>query len=361
MVKRVVLVHSDRGQSADGIRDNSRQLAKELGRHEVDAELRLIEAGEEKPRNWVRACREMRRLGPDAAVVLQYNPFCFARWGFAPWLLPWLLAIRAARGRPTIAVMVHEPYMPMENWRWALMGLWQRAQLAGVRLIADLTFTSIEPWVESLSASFPRGTVHHLPIGSNLPDSRAEREEEKRRLGAAEGSLVLATVGRDHQSWLGDYVVEAANSIAATGRPVVLLNLGATAPALDGLDPGVSVELPGFLEDRDLARKLAASDVYLAPLIDGISTRRSAVMAALQNAAPVVATRGPLTDPVFIEADGALALAPVGDREEFAAAAVRLAGDPERRASTGAAARELYERHFAWPVIARNFLADLKR
>src|SRR4029453_3959065 len=55
------------------------------------------------------------------AVVVQYNPFMYGRWGFAPWLPLGLWRLRGRKAVGRIALMVHEPYVPMVNWRWTLM------------------------------------------------------------------------------------------------------------------------------------------------------------------------------------------------------------------------------------------------
>jgi glycosyltransferase involved in cell wall biosynthesis len=362
MVERVILVHSDRGRIVDGIRDHSQRLAQELSRQSIRVELRSCIAGGGRGQGHMdalRAWRELRRSGEASVIVLQYSPFCFARWGFAPWLPACLLTIKASRSRPMVALMVHEPYVPMISWRWALMGLWQRLQLSALRLAADVVFTSIDPWAKRFEAQLPKRPVHHLPVGSNFPDSRSQRHEERRRMGIDDDTLVVATMGRDHPAWLSDYVAGAANAIAGSGRPLALLSMGAEAPTLSSLDPSITVHTPGYLESGELACKLAAADLFLAPLIDGISTRRGTVMVALQHALPVVGTAGPLTDPILRESNSALRLTQVGNKELFANAAVRLADDPHARASTGAAARLLYERNFDWPVIVRKLLAGL--
>ena len=110
---------------------------------------------------------------------------------------------------------------------------------------------------------------------------------------------MLGCLGRDHWAWLGDYVVEAANAIAASGRPVTLFNLGAEAPPLRGLEAGIEVLTPGFLDAEIFAARLAATDVFLVPTVDGASTRRGSLMAALQHGLPVLATDGDLTDGVL--------------------------------------------------------------
>ena len=255
--------------------------------------------------------------------------------------------------------MVHEPYVPMISWRWVLMGLWQRFQLAAMRTAADVVFTSIDPWARRFENQLPRRPVHHLPVGSNFPDCRADREDARRQLGVDNETLVVATIGRDHPSWCREYVAAAMNAITADGRPVVLLSLGAEVPGLSNLDPSIAVHEPGYLEDSELAGRLAAADLFLAPLLDGVSTRRTALMAALQHGLPVVGTAGPLTDPILRESSDALRLVAVRDPEAFARATVQLAGDQGARESARTAARRLYEGHFSWPVIARKLIEAL--
>jgi glycosyltransferase involved in cell wall biosynthesis len=362
MVERLILVHGDRGHAVDGIRDHTGQMVEALSSHLISAaefRLQIAEGPAGSGGGSLQLWRKLRRLDGLAAVFLQYSPFCFGRWGFAPWLPAFLLAIKAEKRRPTVALMVHEPYVPMNSWRWTLMGLWQRLQLGALRLAADVVFASIEPWTKTLAAQPPRRPVHHLPVGSNFPDARRERVDERRRRGFDDGTLVVSCLGRDHPGWLGEYVVAAVNALARTERPLVFLNMGAESPRLAGLDPRVAVHAPGFLEADRFAAALAASDLFLVPTVDGVSTRRGSLMAALQHGLPVVGTAGPLTDPVLRNASAALRLTKVGDPERFARSAVLLAADPEARASAGAAARELYEREFDWAVIARKLVAAL--
>jgi glycosyltransferase involved in cell wall biosynthesis len=73
----------------------------------------------------------------------------------------------------------------------------------------------------------------------------------------------------------------------------------------------------------------------------------------------VVATQGPVTDSILRGGGPAIALTPVGRRDEFVAAAVAVAGDGAGRAARAAAARRLYERNFDWPVISERLLDSL--
>lgn len=357
MISRLAVVYSGRGHEVDGIRDHSERILEQLsdGSHGLEGEyVDLREGGG----GVSQAVRRLLAKDSRSALILQYNPFAFARWGFAPWLPATLAALRLRRDRPFVGVMVHEPYVPMDSPSWVVLGIWQRLQLAAMRACADVTFTSITAWEELLRRSLPRGPVRHLPVGSNFPDMRASREAFRGDLGVGERDFVVAALGRDHPSWMGSYAVAAANAIAAEGRPTVLLALGASTPSLPGLDPAVRLERPGMLAGDEVAGRLAAADLFLAPLIDGVSTRRGSVMAGLQHGLPILGTEGPLTDAVLADAE-AVRLAAVGRPDEFAAAAAGLAADPERRKRMAAAARRLYETEFDWPVVTGKLLEQL--
>ena len=172
------------------------------------------------------------------------------------------------------------------------------------------------------------------------------------------GAVVLATFGQNHHSRLAQYVVCAANSVATSGRPVTLMNLGDGLQGLTGLDERVSLLSPGSLPAEALARLLSTTDVYLAPFVDGVSTRRTTLMSALQHGLAVVGTEGPLTDKILSYSD-ALRLVPVGRPEIFGETVRQLATTPEDRRRLGHRARSLYESCFDWPILARRLALAL--
>ncbi len=203
-------------------------------------------------------------------VVLQYNPFLYGRWGFAPSLVASLSRACLGDGGCRLALMVHEPYVPITDWRTAIMGGTQRAQLRTLHALSDLVFASIEPWTPLLASWRPHRPVSHLPVGSNLPDRREERAIGRKEIGADVATLVVVSFGTGHPSRLIDHLVAAANAIAQCGERVLMLNLGAGARRLDGLDRRVRVVQPGFLPASHVARLLSAGDLFLVP-----STRAS--------------------------------------------------------------------------------------
>jgi glycosyltransferase involved in cell wall biosynthesis len=196
-------------------------------------------------------------------------------------------------------------------------------------------------------------------VGSNLPDGRGRRDEARGRLGIAADELVIATLGSGSPAWLAGPLLAAAAAVAEARCPASALLLGGDSPDVDGLGDVLPVRRPGWLSDEDLAAALAAADLFLLPLADGVSTRRTTLMAALQHAVPVVATLGPLTDRQLFEAGDALRLVPVARVDLFVQAVRGLAEEPAARVRLGRAGRSLYERAFSWDRIATRLLRAL--
>jgi glycosyltransferase involved in cell wall biosynthesis len=304
-----------------------------------------------------RAARSMDdALEQVDALILHYNPFSWGRRGFAPQLLQSLARVRRRRPALVIGILAHERYVDMRGLRGTLMGGWQRFQYLAVLRFADVAWSSTERWTELLRRQ-TAARVAQMPICSTLPDRRAARTVARERLGVRDATLVAATFGTNHPSRLIGYVELAVGAISRAGCPVTLLNLGADPPPL--AVPGVQVVTPGRLDAAVVAEHLAAADLYLAPFIDGVSGRRTSLMAALQHGLPVVGTRGEMTDSAMRNAGSALLLTPSHDGAAFAAAARDLAADPSQRAQRATAARRLYESRFDWPVACRLALDGL--
>jgi glycosyltransferase involved in cell wall biosynthesis len=359
---RIALVTQGSADRINAIAEYTAHLADALRHEGLQADLhrgseggRFVLAGEVLD-SGEDLLRQMR--GYDA-MVLQYNPFMYGRWGFTPWLPLALVRLRRAAPRPVIALMVHEPCVDMVDWRSVLMGLWQRVQLASLVRCSDIVFVSVDAWTSYLRGRRPSTAIIHLPVGSNLPDKRESHDAERARFGVVPDGLVLAAFGTGHPARLSDYIVVATNRLARSGRPVTLLNLGHGAPGLAGLDDRVKLHHPGRLPGHVVAARLASADIFLAPYVDGVSSRRTALMAALQHALPVVGTDGASTDPLLRGATDALRLLPVGNSESFADAVFNLAFNADLRLAMGRAARRFYEECFDWPVLASRLVGGL--
>ena len=337
----------------DAITQGSGELAKAVG-EASGFECPVLQIG---PSGVLRDGRNCTRvvLSSLDLLVLEYNPFSYGRWGFAPWLPVQWARLRAARTRPRLAIRLHEMYVPMEDWRTALMGTWQRAQLVPLAAGADLIYAVTNRWTEEFVG--PTARFRHLPVSSNLPDRRDAREEIRQRLGIPDDAVAVVAFGAGHPSRDNTHLIGALERIRAAQPDAVVLNLGQGGPRSGLGSAGLRTITPGEQSSEDVSAHLAAGDVFLSPLVDGVSTRRGTVMAALQHRLAVVTTDGPATDAMLREVNGeALVLTPAGDAASFAAAAAELARDPRRAGAVGANGRELFDRRFAWPVVARSLL-----
>jgi glycosyltransferase involved in cell wall biosynthesis len=83
----------------------------------------------------------------------------------------------------------------------------------------------------------------------------------------------------------------------------------------------------------------------IQPFIDGVSSRRTSVMAALAHGLPIVTTTGPLTESLW-EEKGAVLLAPSDDVNAQAKATEQLLTNAEQRRELGLAALKFYDEHF---------------
>jgi len=328
-----------------------------------------IDAIDEYSRQLVRAIRRlgvevsyfpdgMRELFGSRAqpswVLLEYNPFRYGRWGFAPRLL--LDVWRLRRGRIRVAVMVHEAWLDISDWRTGLMGGWQRIQLQALVRQVDAVMTSTEAIARMLGPA-----AIHLPVASNITPADVAPEVARARLGI-ERRTVVSLFGRSHPSRALEYAEAAIAAIAeAQGADTLtVLNVGADAPAVRTPD-GVEVVDCGPQPSVEVSLRLRASDLVLLPFSDGVSTRRSTLMAALAHRRPVLGLRGKNTDRILIDAPDALALTPVGDVDAFARAAARLTQAPQLMQSIGEEGARLYERRFDWPVTAARLASVLER
>src|SRR3989338_7269384 len=111
----------------------------------------------------------------------------------------------------------------------------------------------------------------------------------------------------------------------------------------------------GYCSSEDVSRYLSITDIFLLPLIDGISSRRTTLMTALKHGVPVVSTNGFLTDDIFLQENFTL-LSPSTDKALFVANVVRMADDDTLRKNMGKRGKEAYEKYFSERLMIERYL-----
>jgi glycosyltransferase involved in cell wall biosynthesis len=102
----------------------------------------------------------------------------------------------------------------------------------------------------------------------------------------------------------------------------------------------------GALSIRNVSLHLQACDLFVQPYPDGVSGRRTSVIAAMNHGKAVVTTSGHLTE-AFWKQSGAVALAPVDDTAAIVARTEELLGDPSARHQLGQRAKTFCDEHFS--------------
>jgi glycosyltransferase involved in cell wall biosynthesis len=294
-------------------------------------------------------------LAAEPGIVLaQYVPGAFGARGLNVPFCRWLARLR--RAGLDVRVMFHEPFFYFgvsRPWR-NVFAVVQRAMAAILLRAATRVYYSTETWTRLLAPYGPQAGVEVLPIPStipvNVPIEKIAKAWTERR-----GTFVIGHFGSygDHMGRELREILPALVRRLPDAR-VLLVGSGGEAFA-HTLPPEVRdrVDATGRLSAADAAASLRACDLIVQPYPDGVTTRRTSVMAALTTSVAVLTTDGPLTEPVWARTS-AVALAPAGDAGPLVEIAVALAADPAARTALGARGRVLYDEQFSLGVtIAR--------
>ena len=295
-----------------------------------------------------------------AAAILQYNPFSWGRRGWAPQIVRALERSKRKNPRLTLGVMFHEIYMMNPGLRSWIMRQWQRRQFNQLVRLADVSFISSSRWRTAVEQA--GGRAVHLPVGSNLPTCPPAHMYTRSQLGIDDKAFVCGALGSTHLSRPWSWIGAAVQLLQQHGFQVVVLYFGTSADDLRKVCGNVPVLARGRLDASEASAHFGAMDLFLSPFQDGLSTRRSSVMAALQHGIATVSTHSAATDPIFMMRPPAVALSDVHEKSRgFAQLCLDLASDPARRRAIAAAGQSLYQSSFDWPLIASRLVGEMDR
>lgn len=267
--------------------------------------------------------------------------FCFWLW-------------QRAAGGDAVELMVHEPYLAFweGSWKQTAAAVVHRVMTMVLLRAARRVWVSIPAWETSwkpyaLGRAVP---FAWLPVPSNLAEPDVMSVAAVRNTYASGGRPLvghLGTYGSLITPLLSDVLVDLI------GRPrsprVLLIGSGARSfadtflaahPTLAG-----SIAATGTLSDRELAAHVAACDVMIQPYPDGISSRRTTVMASLALGVPVITTRGRLSEG-FWQHSGAVRLTEVGDHRAMAQETMNILEHADARRDLREAGRAIYAQLF---------------
>lgn len=220
---------------------------------------------------------------------------------------------------------------------------------------ASRVWTTIPAWEKRLRpyALGRKNLFHWLPVASNIPivdDPTGVSLIRSRYAGADVETPIVGHFGTYDRN-TADLLLRSIPALLQNGRKTSVLLLGRGSTSMrDQLireHPVIANDLhaTGELDAADLSLHLGACDLMFQPYIDGVSSRRTTIMAQLSLGLPVVTTAGSLTEPLWAESR-AVALTPAGDVSGIVEATNRLLGDEPERKRLAALARALYLKLF---------------
>jgi glycosyltransferase involved in cell wall biosynthesis len=310
------------------------------------------------PDTYGRASRRQiadRLAERPATVLVQYVPTGFGLKGAnIPWCR-WLADL--SRQHADVRVMFHEPYFTY-GWKplhQAPLSMAQRMMARLLLTVGRTTYISTDSWRAALLPYAPDRQQHAfltLPIPSSVPRcDRSELASERRQALIGSGGALVGHFGT-YGTHVAPMLRDAALQLLAQDASITMVCIGNRSDGfvadLIAARPDVKGRLrsTGRLAPMDTAAAIAACDLFLQPYPDGVTTRRTSVMAALHNARAVVTTTGHLTESLWAET-GAVMATVAGDTPAMVAAARALLAHPADLQALAARGDDTYRRRFA--------------
>ena len=295
--------------------------------------------------------RHIDRLRPR--VLLQYVPQAFGMRGANVPLCRWL-RLRLQRG-DDIRVMFHEPFLYLSpHPGQAALAAVQRAMAAILLRASRHVYLSTAAWVPYLKPYAPREfSPVTLAIPSAIPrvDRPALVEATRTHFLGDSASRLIGHFGT-YGNHIAPLVRHALISVLQRDTAVAALCVGDRSAAfVDDLNRSVPairnrIHATGRLTAEDVSVHLQACDLLLQPFPDGVTTRRTSIMAGLANGRAVITTDGVLTESVWRDSRAAV-LVPAGDRSALVSGIEKLIADPDERMVLAKRATSVYEGKFA--------------
>lgn len=317
-------------------------------------------------RSWGEIRRWLARNSPDV-LHIQYQAAAFDLKGWMNWL-PWYL--RRLSHHPKIVTTFHDlriPYLfpKAGKLRWqSVLALAKYSDAVICTNAEDAATLRAQPW----------GThVHTIPLGNNVPvapPADFDRSAWRATLGVNPESLVMAYFGFLNESKGGEDLIAVLDALVRQNVDARLLMIGGDIGDSDPTNAAYArrvrqkiaahglterIITTGFVPLTEVSAHLLAADVAVMPYRDGVSFRRTTLLAVLAHGLPIVSTVPRFPLPQIADGENML-LAPAGDVPALTDAVLRLAKSSALRVRLSAGAKALADT-FDWAEIARQTAA----
>ncbi|MGB8510838.1 MAG: glycosyltransferase family 4 protein [Pyrinomonadaceae bacterium] len=309
------------------------------------------------PSDWRRLGRMLDEERAPRRLLVQYVPHLY---GYRAMNLPLCLWLwkRARFDGDEVQIVLHEPFLDFGgNPRQRAVAFVQRLMAAVILNGACRVWTTTRAWEDCWRpyAFGRRVRFNWLPVPCTIPvacdpTSSSDTVSVRARYVPRAGHSLVGHLGTYPQH-IAAQLRLALPALLAKNASVSVLLMGRgstyTRDALIASHPSLAgrIHATGLLDERELSTHLAACDVLVQPFTDGVSTRRTSVMAGLAHGLPIVTTCGRLTETLWAKSN-AVKLVPADDAAALSAGIEQLLNDAPERTRLRHAARTLYRERF---------------
>ena len=284
-------------------------------------------------------------------ILVQYVPQAFGWKGvnlpFGIWL--------GKQRQHELWIMFHEVCFPIarrQSPTHNLLGMGTQLMARFAMRGVARAFVSTTAWEPNLKFGAHNGIrPQWLPIPGNIDVIRDDDKVSELRGRFAKGrSHVIGHFGT-YGRWIADQLTSTVPALIKESDDRVAILLGRGGPELrsrlvrQSPDIADRIFAPGELCSEDVSLHLSACDLLIQPFVDGVTTRRTSVMAGLAHGRPVITTAGPLTESLW-STSRPVSLVDVNDQAEMLNRARHLLADDKERLRLSIAGSELYDRLF---------------
>lgn len=318
------------------------------------------------PRNLIRLGKFLTDYPAPRLLLVQYAPNAFGMRGLNILFCFWLLWRKLIR-KDDVRVMFHEPffYFTWQRPQRNLLALVQRLMAMVLLAASRVVYISIPAWEKILErvAWLRRPPMIWLPIPSTIPLS-----EDRESVTAIRRKVTSDQSGKSIVGHFGTYGDNIKPELARifiqllrANTDVVGICLGTNSNKFVNeiicAHPELKSRLTalGSLSAKDVSHFLQACDLLLQPYPDGVSSRRTSVMAGLSHGLPIVTTTGVLSEPIWAETN-CVVLVATNNNNNFVAAVQILLKDSFARTSLSSRASSVYSQYFALEQTLRTIL-----
>lgn len=312
-------------------------------------------------RCWPQTKQFLRRHQPDV-LHIQYQAAAFDLVGWVNWL-PWFL--KGWGHRPRIVTTFHDLRIP---YLFPKAGPLREQTVLGLARYSDAVICTNSEDATSLRENAWATHVREIPLANNIPVSppaNYDRASWRAQYGLNEDDLVLAYFGFLNESKGGEDLIAILGVLVEAGHKATLLMIGGDVGDSDPSNQAYAqrvrhlitdyqlesrIIFTGFVEASDVSAHLLAADVAVMPYRDGVSFRRTTLIAALQHGLPLVTTSP--THPIsLIQPNENMLLAAPKDVSALTQRIIRIANDKALRVRLSQGAKQLGNQ-FDWATIA---------